>query len=120
MFLLISRGENYFDTPFPFCYIHGSSAGKNIEISADRYRFLSGNNSAVECNLAKVEVAGSNPVSRSILLTTKSKSFFIAAVAEKCGVSQRIGDFLVKTKCLCLSQPFSPISALKKLFFWAA
>ena len=24
-----------------------------------------GNNSAVECNLAKVEVAGSNPVSRS-------------------------------------------------------
>ncbi len=27
---------------------------------------LSGNNSGVECNLAKVEVAGSNPVSRSI------------------------------------------------------
>jgi hypothetical protein len=26
---------------------------------------LSGNNSAVECDLAKVEVAGSNPVSRS-------------------------------------------------------
>ncbi len=26
---------------------------------------ISGNNSAVECNLAKVEVAGSNPVSRS-------------------------------------------------------
>ena len=26
---------------------------------------MSGNNSAVECNLAKVEVAGSNPVSRS-------------------------------------------------------
>lgn len=25
----------------------------------------SGSNSAVECNLAKVEVAGSNPVSRS-------------------------------------------------------
>ncbi len=29
--------------------------------------FPSGNNSAVECNLAKVEVAGSNPVSRSTL-----------------------------------------------------
>ncbi len=29
---------------------------------------LSGNNSVVECNLAKVEVAGSNPVSRSIFL----------------------------------------------------
>jgi hypothetical protein len=27
---------------------------------------LSGNNSVVECDLAKVEVAGSNPVSRSI------------------------------------------------------
>jgi hypothetical protein len=26
---------------------------------------MCGNNSAVECNLAKVEVAGSNPVSRS-------------------------------------------------------
>ena len=26
----------------------------------------SGSNSVVECNLAKVEVAGSNPVSRSI------------------------------------------------------
>ena len=29
-------------------------------------RSASGNNSVVECNLAKVEVAGSNPVSRSI------------------------------------------------------
>ncbi len=27
---------------------------------------LSGNNSVVECNLAKVEVGGSNPLSRSI------------------------------------------------------
>ena len=30
---------------------------------------MRGNNSAVECNLAKVEVAGSNPVSRSIFYT---------------------------------------------------
>ena len=39
-----------------------------------RSRFsLSGNNSVVECDLAKVEVAGSNPVSRSTssLLTHK-------------------------------------------------
>ena len=28
--------------------------------------YLSGNNSVVECNLAKVEVGGSNPLSRSI------------------------------------------------------
>jgi hypothetical protein len=33
-----------------------------------RYGFVaSGNNSVVECDLAKVEVAGSNPVSRSNL-----------------------------------------------------
>ena len=30
---------------------------------------VSGNNSVVECDLAKVEVAGSNPVSRSIFLS---------------------------------------------------
>ena len=29
-------------------------------------QLVSGNNSVVECDLAKVEVAGSNPVSRSI------------------------------------------------------
>ena len=34
---------------------------------------LSGNNSVVECNLAKVEVAGSNPVSRSIFLWRHSQ-----------------------------------------------
>ncbi len=44
----------------------------NDEVAAQRSRWtfyeaiLSGNNSVVECNLAKVEVAGSNPVSRSI------------------------------------------------------
>ncbi len=41
------------------CYYSGSqSLGK------------SGNNSVVECDLAKVEVAGSNPVSRSNLRLT--------------------------------------------------
>ena len=36
-----------------------------------RYLFCAGgNNSVVECDLAKVEVAGSNPVSRSIRLRT--------------------------------------------------
>ena len=36
------------------------------EVSGVRYnRGRSGSNSAVECDLAKVEVAGSNPVSRS-------------------------------------------------------
>ncbi len=32
---------------------------------------MSGNNSVVECDLAKVEVAGSNPVSRSILMSLR-------------------------------------------------
>jgi hypothetical protein len=30
-------------------------------------RTLSGSNSVVECDLAKVEVVGSNPISRSII-----------------------------------------------------
>ena len=30
---------------------------------------VSGSNSVVECNLAKVDVAGSNPVSRSIFMS---------------------------------------------------
>ena len=34
---------------------------------------LSGNNSVVECDLAKVEVAGSNPVSRSIFIWRHSQ-----------------------------------------------
>ncbi len=36
------------------------------------YRRASGSNSVVECNLAKVEVAGSNPVSRSMMLKVLS------------------------------------------------
>src|SRR5436309_12948706 len=49
---------------YPIC-----SAGYN------QLRPLSGNNSVVECDLAKVEVAGSNPVSRSrILLRSRSIS----------------------------------------------
>jgi hypothetical protein len=38
-------------------------------IKLNYFKSLGGNNSVVECNLAKVEVAGSNPVSRSITLT---------------------------------------------------
>ena len=34
----------------------------------------SGSNSAVECDLAKVEVAGSNPVSRSRVLRAKAET----------------------------------------------
>ena len=34
---------------------------------------MSGNNSVVECDLAKVEVAGSNPVSRSIFLLPETR-----------------------------------------------
>ena len=37
--------------------------GENVS-----YSEMSGSSSVVECNLAKVDVAGSNPVSRSILL----------------------------------------------------
>src|SRR5687767_2473545 len=40
---------------------------KGRRCRATLLRSVSGNNSVVECDLAKVEVAGSNPVSRSIL-----------------------------------------------------
>ena len=58
---------------------------------------LSGNNSVVECNLAKVEVAGSNPVSRSI--------FFINVRCSEhgdglsCGHGSRARYFLTNAPC---------------------
>ena len=36
--------------------------------TAKAFRAVCGSNSAVECHLAKVDVAGSNPVSRSDVL----------------------------------------------------
>jgi hypothetical protein len=95
IFLSLNRRENYFDSLWSFCYIHGSSAGEKVEKSADRTRFLSGNNSAVECNLAKVEVAGSNPVSRSIS-HPRTLSFFNAESAEECGDKESTRQFLKK------------------------
>jgi hypothetical protein len=54
-----------------------SQAGRAVDFSLTRKSVVSikkgasGNNSVVECNLAKVEVAGSNPVSRSIFFPHK-------------------------------------------------
>ena len=45
-------------------------------------RTVSGNNSVVECNLAKVEVAGSNPVSRSIRKWVSPGEKFPARIIE--------------------------------------
>ena len=45
------------------------------------FRRSSGNNSVVECDLAKVEVAGSNPVSRSIFLLVRGAGFRPALVS---------------------------------------
>ena len=42
-------------------------------------RSSSGSNSAVECDLAKVEVAGSNPVSRSSFLSPAAREGFLFA-----------------------------------------
>ena len=39
-----------------------------------------GNNSVVECDLAKVEVAGSNPVSRSIFFPVLVGSWYVGRV----------------------------------------
>ena len=41
---------------------------KNSSAPQTGYLKISGSNSVVECNLAKVEVEGSNPFSRSIFL----------------------------------------------------
>jgi hypothetical protein len=41
------------------------------------YSLWCGNNSVVECNLAKVEVAGSNPVSRSKIKKSTIISIFL-------------------------------------------
>lgn len=51
--LLASSGEEFLDSPHPAAYPSHPPDG------------TCGNNSVVECNLAKVEVVGSNPISRS-------------------------------------------------------
>ncbi len=43
---------------------------------------MRGSNSVVECNLAKVEVEGSNPFSRSIFPLPVSFSFYSGTVAK--------------------------------------
>jgi hypothetical protein len=108
------RRANCFDTIPAFCYIHGSSAGENVRKSADRNRFLSGNNSAVECNLAKVEVAGSNPVSRFI--THPLNTIFLNAEPSEQYRARSISEFSKRNQILCRSLLFSTVSALKKAF----
>ena len=46
--------------------VHGGGALNRADPLWYSHCIKSGNNSVVECDLAKVEVAGSNPVSRSI------------------------------------------------------
>ena len=55
----------------------GCRALARAKIAVVRYGSVaSGNNSVVECDLAKVEVAGSNPVSRSILRSPDTRASF--------------------------------------------
>jgi hypothetical protein len=67
---------------------------------------LSGNNSVVECNLAKVEVAGSNPVSRSII-----KSFPASYPQEILG---GIAKWLRQRSAKPLFTGSSPVAASKQ------
>ena len=48
-------------------------------LPSERHAQAGGNNSVVECDLAKVEVAGSNPVSRSIFESAGSPAPRLAA-----------------------------------------
>ena len=50
------------------CSFYENFLDKNLPSNYKQLLLLSGNNSVVECDLAKVEVAGSNPVSRSTLI----------------------------------------------------
>jgi hypothetical protein len=57
----------------------------------------SGNNSVVECDLAKVEVAGSNPVSRSILNFARVGPLEIPHA--RCALAVAFGDFAPPLAC---------------------
>ena len=72
-----------------------------------RYKFVaSGNNSVVECDLAKVEVAGSNPVSRSIFLTQGPRPWAASFPLLKEKSSRMISNGrAVPMACLPLSEP---------------
>jgi hypothetical protein len=56
-------------------------------------RSVGGNNSVVECDLAKVEVAGSNPVSRSNFGTSRPS-------AARAGAHRRLGAPMGKDYCM--------------------
>ena len=60
-------GENSLrsSTPKPKRPVYGRHQAVDMSGDIRYYYTIGGNNSVVECNLAKVEVAGSNPVSRS-------------------------------------------------------
>ena len=45
-----------------------------------KLRMLRGNDSVVECHLAKVKVAGSSPVSRSKIVSMELRNHFIGTV----------------------------------------
>ena len=55
---------------------------KNSSAPQTNYGSKSGSNSVVECNLAKVEVEGSNPFSRSIFLLLPTRQNSKGAVAK--------------------------------------
>jgi hypothetical protein len=67
---------------------------------------LSGSNSAVECDLAKVEVAGSNPVSRSNL----KKLLFLPVFAASFSSSSLKRS--LKPKSIVSSPPNTPFRAM--------
>ena len=64
--VLIRPETEHWQQPSPYCKI----------------RRLSGSNSVVECDLAKVEVAGSNPVSRSRFLGSEWPPQWSSSIAE--------------------------------------
>src|SRR5436190_4340402 len=66
------------------------------------YRYLSGRNSAVECQLPKLDVAGSIPVARSKFLLKNQVPFF-GFLAEKAKSSQNVPTLKVDNRPFYLS-----------------
>jgi hypothetical protein len=78
----------------------------------------SGSNSAVECDLAKVEVAGSNPVSRSNFFLPSFRARYPSGKGEVCKTFIREFDSpprLQPTSSQSLDYAFRPLRLLPKL-----
>ena len=77
-----------------FATAFANQAGR-CKVKSCKMMGLSGSNSVVECDLAKVEVAGSNPVSRSRYFPLPERGFYEETFLFSCGSSPCGNDYTV-------------------------